>query len=332
MRVLYIVKNYPQLSQSYIKSEINCLIKDFQIEIIATSVPNTPDVECLPYQQISDEEKIIQHIERFKPDIIHGHYLLMAKVISSVSKKTNIPFTIRAHSFDALKNEMADDFPSHISQLHEFLNHDLCKGVLIFPFTRDLLIRIGKVNPNKLIDAPPVVNTKHFFDKTPNGNGIMNTGACIPKKSMETFVSLSKLLPNDTFNLYGLGHDINKIAALNKEIGGRVNFIEPTLYSQMPREYKKHRSLVYTANMQMKTVGWPMAVMEAMASGTMVYMPEVRPDIKDYIGDAGYVYKDVRDIVELLKAPVDMKKREMAFNYSLKFDISAQISKLTNLW
>ena len=58
MRILYIVKNYPQLSQTYIKSEINAIKDEFEIKIVATSVPNLTDSEYLPYQKISDEKEI----------------------------------------------------------------------------------------------------------------------------------------------------------------------------------------------------------------------------------------------------------------------------------
>ncbi len=332
MKVQYIVKNYPQLSQTYIKSELKAVMQNHEVSIIATSTPNVKDSEALEFQQVSEEEEIIRQVEAFQPDIIHSHYLVLAELISRVSLKTGVPFTIRAHSFDALKNNLNNKIPAHIENLARYLNTDLCKGVLIFPFTRDLLVAEGKVDSSKLVDTVPVVDVNAFYNESQNGDFIMNTGACIPKKEMQTFVKLSQLLPEQTFNLYGLGHDIDKIYKLNQEIGGSVNFIPPVPYSQMPREYKKHKSMVYTANMDIKTVGWPMAALEAMASGTMVYMPRIRPDIENYIGDAGYVYENIEEIADQLKRPVDNEKRQYAFEYAKKYDIIKHISTLTELW
>jgi len=332
MRIQYIVKNYPQLSQTYIKSELHALLGDFEINIVATSIPNTPDTESLPYTQISETENIIREIEKFKPDVIHSHYLVLAEKVSEISKATGIPFTLRAHSFDAIRNGRNGAVPRHIEHLSTHLNHDLCKGVLIFPFTRLLLEKEGGIKPEKLIDSVPVVDVARFTNTGPNGSAIMNTGACIPKKEMETFVKLSKLLPHETFNLYALGHKIDSIRQLNDEVGGRVNFMKPVPYSKMPGEYKKHKSMVYTAHMGLKTVGWPMAVIEAMASGTIVYMPNIRPDIKDFVGEAGFLYEQIEEVAEHLQGPVDLEKRNFAFEHAKKFDIAKQIQNLTSLW
>ncbi|MDH3650807.1 MAG: glycosyltransferase [Saprospiraceae bacterium] len=332
MKILYIVKNYPQITQTYIKSELNALVEDYEIEIIATSVPNVADPEHLPYHQISDIEQIIRKIQEFKPDFIHSHYLLLAELVSGISQKTGIPFTIRAHSFDAMQPKNSQHIPKHISTLHNHVNHDLCRGVLIFPFTRTLLVKAGPIDVDKLVDAPPVIDASAFLNKAPNGHDIINVGACIPKKGMEDFVLLSTLLPEYNFNLYGVGHTIDKIKELNLTIKGRVNTITSTPFSKMPAEYKKHAWLVYTANASIGTVGWPMAVMEAMASGTMVCMPRVREDISDFLGDEGYIYDDIRELPEILRRPIDEAKRTRAFDRAMEFDIVKHISKLTDLW
>jgi hypothetical protein len=69
-----------------------------------------------------------------------------------------------------------------------------------------------------------------------------------------------------------------------------------------------------------------------MASGTMVCMQNLRPDLKDYIGDAGYLFDNIDDLPELLRQPVNQEKRDYAFEYCRKFDISESIGKLTTLW
>jgi len=160
----------------------------------------------------------------------------------------------------------------------------------------------------------------------------MNVVSCLTNKAMVDFVELSKHIQNREFNLYALGHDNNSLKKLSIESGGRVHFKEPVPYSRMPLEYKKHSQMVYTADFQMKTVGWPMAVVEAMASGTIVYMPRIRPDMSNYIGEAGYLYDDIEEITEMLDKPIDPKIRSLAFEYAQEFDISKKIDILVNAW
>ncbi len=67
----------------------------------------------------------------------------------------------------------------------------------------------------------------------------------------------------------------------------------------MPGEYKKHQWLVYTACPQINQVGWPLSIAEAQAAGVGICMPEIRPDIREYIGDAGVrVSRHPRSLVD----------------------------------
>jgi hypothetical protein len=332
LKVLYIVERYPQLSETYIRAELDALKDDFEIKIVTTRKADYHETEYRDYHHISDEEEIFRLIDKYRPDVIHSHYTDMAEIVSNISKFTGTPFTLRTHSYDTLINQEIKTVPVHISELARHINHDLCKGILIMPFSHDLLLHEAKIEAGKMTVVPPVVNVKKFYNKETNGNRIMNTGACLPKKAMSGFIRLSKLLPEKEFDLYAVGYNIKKLKHLNSKVDGRVNFVDPLPYSEMPAEYKKHNWLVYTASMGMKTSGWPLAIIEAMASGTMVCMQNLRPDLKDYIGDAGYLFDNIDDLPELLRQPVNQEKRDYAFEYCRKFDISESIGKLTTLW
>ena len=129
----------------------------------------------------------------------------------------------------------------------------------------------------------------------------MNVGAAIPKKNMGDFVKLSRLVPSRAFNLYALGYETQALTDLNRTLGGRVNFIPPIDPEAMAPEYKRHAWLVYTASKEKATVGWPMALVEAMASGTGACMQRIRPDLAEYVGDAGFLFDEPQDLVERLR-------------------------------
>ncbi len=332
MKILYILERYPQLSETYIKSEIDAIKNDFEIRIISVTKSDLHETEYLPYKHLSDLTLIINEIREFKPDLIHSHYTTMIESISELSKKLDIPFTIRTHSFDTMLNGQNNSVPDHIKELHQHVNHELCKGLLIMSFSHEFLLKEGKVNNNKIVIVPPVINVNKFYNKESNGDGIMNVGAVLPKKEMINFVMLSKLLPEKDFNLYGVGYNIEKLKKFNTDVNGRVNFIDPLTHSKMPMEYKKNNWLVYTASKEINLVGLPISIMEAMASGTIVCMQNIRPDIKDFIGESGYLFDHVNELPDLLRQPINQEKREFAFEHCKQFDISKSIHKLTDLW
>jgi len=331
-RILYLVKNYPQLSQTYIKSEINAVLKDFDVKIISTSTPNFPDNEHHPYDHIAETKKIIKAARKFNPCIVHGHYLVNANIIADVANGLQKPFTIRAHSFDAIKPANADSIPAHILKLKDIINSDLCLGILSFPFTRHFLENDAGINAQKIIDCPPVVDFHKFYNQQKNGTEVMNTGASIPKKRMQDFIKLATIVPDRVFNLYAIGHGVDDMIKLNKENGNALNVVKPIPFSQMPSAYKKHGWIVYTACKELKTVGWPMALAEAQASGVVACMANIRQDINDYLGQSGYIYSDIEEMASILSSPPDQSMREMGFDNARRFDINDHKHLLTDLW
>lgn len=330
-KVLYLVKNYPQLSQTYIKTEIAALCDDYDVAIVASSIPNLIDPEHRPYHHIPDVDDIVGFVAELDPAIIHGHYLVQAPLIAEVANRTATPFTVRAHSFDAMGPE-GEHAPSHIRELGALTASDLCLGVLTFPFRRDYLIETGGVAPGKLVDAPPVVDFHHFHDRSCNGTAVMNTGACIPKKKMEEFVTLAARVPGHDFNLYAMGHRIAEMRTMAAEIQSPVDIKEPVPYSAMPQVYKRHGWLVYTACERLRTVGWPMAIAEAQAAGVVVCMANIRPDLDDYLAGTGHLYDNPDDVVEILGSPPDPQLRDAGFDNARRHDITDNLHLLTDLW
>jgi glycosyltransferase involved in cell wall biosynthesis len=331
-RVLYILKNYPQLSQTYIKTELRALGDRYDVKLVATSTPNFPDPEALPYTQVPKIDDLIAEARRFEPHAIHGHYLVQAKIIRQVAEGVGKPFTIRAHSFDILTPGTKTAMPQYVTDLPGLLNDDLCLGVLAMPFAVPLLVEHARVDAAKVISSPPVVDFNFFYDRAANTGGVMNTGACIPKKAMEDFVVMATKLREYSFDLYAIGHDIDKLSKFNAEHGSPVNIHLPIPYAAMRAAYKQHRWLLYTGSFKMKTVGWPMAVVEAMASGVVVCVARVRPDLDDYLGGAGYVYETLDEAEAILRRRPDEATRQRGFERASELDIRKQLPLLTDLW
>lgn len=329
-RVLVIVREFPQISQTYIKNEVETLARDYELSIVSLGPANVADPEHLAYRTTNIREEIEAEIRRFKPQVIHCHYLLMVPVTAAFAEQFSLPFTVRTHSFDVMETG-GNHLKPEWQKAREYMLRDNCLGVLAFPFLRPALEQFG-VAPTKLVDAPPVIDFQRFHDRGPNGRAIMNMGAVRPKKQLQDFVELSRLMPGREFNLYAMGYKVDQVRAYSEERNAPVNFIQPIPHSRMLPEYKKHEWLVYTASPAINSVGWPMAVAEAQAAGLGVCIAGIRPDLKDYVGTAGHLYQDIQSVRDIISSPPSAAMREAGFEQARQLDIRDQIRKLTDLW
>lgn len=333
LRVMYIVHHFPQISETYIRSEIEALDEECDIRVIALHQAKAPYANSVPFQQTDDPDTIMELIDEFQPHVLHSHWLLQTRVLayfagyfSGSSGRREIPFTIRAHSFDVLDRQ-----GEYVREAAPMINSDLCLGVIAFPFTRPLLEK-GGIRCEKIHDCFPVVNYPRFYDTSPNGEAVMNVGACLPKKKMSDFLELASVVPHMQFNLYPLGYESPEIKRLNAQMSNPVNIVPPVEPERMLAEYKKHRWLVYTANRKLNSVGWPIAVAEAQAAGVGVCLPNIRPDLKEYLGGAGFLYESVSDAAKIICGPFPDEMRERGFAQARKSDVFEHKTILLGLW
>lgn len=333
--MLYIVNEFPAMTQTYIRSEIEALREDYEISVIhLRSVPITYETD-IPYRQLFDLPDLIAAVRDAKPKVLHTHFVMFAPLLDKVSAATGVPFTVRSHSFDVF-GYLRDHFAhwsdgTTVPEVIDALNSPRCLGVLAFPFMREYFEDSG-VRREQVHDCFPVVNFDLFYDRSANGDGVMNLGAGLANKQMEDYLRLAAAVEGPTFDLYVVGLRAEELRKLNEEMGSPVRLLEPVPPPNMPAEYKKHRWLVYTASFEENAVGWPMALAEAQASGVGVCAPNLRPDLKEYVSDGGILYDDVMDVREIVAGPVPEEMREAGFELARRSDIRQHIGVLTSLW
>lgn len=228
LRVMYILEHFPQISETYIRSEIEALEAECDIRVISLSRADYPYKNHVPFLLTDDPNIIEDAIKEFRPDVLHSHWLQQTRILayfagylSDEQRGPCIPFTVRSHSFDVLEQ---DD--QHLRQTPTLVNSDLCLGILAFPFARPLLEKAG-IRAAKIHDCYPVVNYGRFHDPSPNGSAVMNVGACLPKKQMEDYLKLAHATPGTRFDLYALGYQTPEITRLNATMGNPVTMIPP---------------------------------------------------------------------------------------------------------
>jgi hypothetical protein len=342
-RILYILPEYPQISETYMQVEIDALRDEYEIKVISLTEPDLSYKHHHPYQFIADPAQIREAVEEFRPAVMHSHWLYKhVPLIGDLARQTNVPFTVRAHSFDSImwKRKPPSVFgrifgnhsvPRHIANAVSVVNDDLCLGVLAFPFVRAHLERAG-MRAEKIRDCYPVVNYERFHDSSPNGQAVMNGGACLPKKQMQDFLELALALPGMQFNLYAMGYQVQGLHHANDKLGSPVHIKPAVEPDDMPREYKKHRWLVYTASPEMITTGWPVMIAEAQASGVGICMRNIRPDLKEYVGQCGFLYDSIAEVRNIITQPFPEELRQIGFEHAKKSDIRRHKHLLTDLW
>jgi hypothetical protein len=339
-RILYILPEYPQISETYMQVEINALCGEYEIHIISLQEPDLSYKNHHPYQRMADPARIREAVEEFRPAVIHSHWLYKhVPLIGELARQTNVPFTIRAHSFDSIWKQPSGlgrllgkhGVPRRIANVVPIVNDELCLGVLAFPFVRPHFERAG-IRAEKIYDCHPVVDYERFHDRSPNGQAVMNGGACLPKKQMEDFLALARALPKMEFNLYAMGYQVRDLHHANGRLGNPVNIKPAVEPNDMLREYKKHRWLVYTASPETITTGWPVMIAEAQAAGVGVCMRNIRPDLKEYVGACGFLYDFIDEVSAIIAQPFPEEMRQIGFEHAKRSDIQRHKHILTDLW
>lgn len=345
--VLYVLENYPQISQTYIHNELAALPSSWQARVIARYPADIATRDHLPFELVGEHDRRVDIVREHAPDVLHTHYLDELDIVGPLAAATDTPFTVRTHSFDVLglrpkppmtrlkrfARRLLKD-PESLGRSRRALRwtrHELCLGVIGFPFARPVLEAAG-VPPERIVECWPVVDVDRFLDRSPNGSAVMNVGAALDKKQMTDFVDLAAAVPDRAFTLYAMGYAVGELEAYARRHGSPVDIHPPVQPADMPAHYKKHRWLVYTGSFDLAEIGWPMAVAEAQASGVGVCVPAVRPDLADYVGDAGILYDDIRELTDVVAGPVPSEMREAGFEQAKRSDVREHISKLLELW
>src|SRR5262245_38138885 len=108
-RVLYILYHYPQISETYIKTEIEAVQDECEIKVVSLHWTDVAYGNHRPFLLTSDPACVQEAIEDFQPHVLHTHWLDQVPTLAYFAgyftdrlTRRQIPFTVRSHSFDVL--------------------------------------------------------------------------------------------------------------------------------------------------------------------------------------------------------------------------------------
>lgn len=61
-------------------------------------------------------------------------------------------------------------------------------------------------------------------------------------------------------------------------------------------------------------------------------MADLRPDLEEYLGGAGFLYRSLDQVRKLLRQPLPDEIRELGFAQARKSDIRSHLHLLEELW
>ena len=346
IRVLYILSKYPQMSETYAHEELASVWDDYNVKIVSLRKPNVSLQVGFPHILLNDKikeyrkltnadwKKLDEIIQEFQPDVLHSHWFFNAPILARLAEKHNIPFTIRCHSFDMLEAKAK----THLKIYCRAANSTWCKRVLCFP-GHSRLLRNNGLEESKIMECWPVINYQRFYQpekKEPTGR-IMNAGPCLKKRNHTLYVDFAHHMHNNGFHfdLYAIGYETQRIHSYNNSLGNPIDFIGQVEPEEMPDAYRSHDWLIFMVDKKLKTVGLPIIIAEAQASGLGVCFQEI-PGRKDeqlaYLGGAGFLFNSIEELPEILSKPYPEHMRIQGLKNAKKCDIEEHKHLLTDVW
>ncbi|MGH9840440.1 MAG: glycosyltransferase [Blastocatellia bacterium] len=287
LKVLYAVWHYPQLSESYVRTEIIAARKmGVEIEVWAEEKGAAPFESETPihYGPLGDV------IERFRPDLIHTHWLHYGEIYGAQIERSGLPITVRGHGF-----EFNAETAARLCQAKNVA------GVYLFPH----LTRMAGLADHKIKAVPVAFNPDLYFPRPEKDRGLVLRTACaLNTKELDTYLRVAQMCANHRFLLVlTRGHKVewilDEMIELNRSLGGPVEIKANVQHEELAELMRQTAVYLHTTGTE-QPYGMPMSIAEAMASGCYVIGRE-RPGSAEYIGDAGKLYNSAEEAAALVR-------------------------------
>jgi len=285
MRVLYLLWNYPQISETYIDVEIAFAISR-GIEVSVWS-PNCRHPKLKPACRVF-RGKLSDAIADTRPHIVHCHYLPVAEAYHpSVPKK--IPITVRGHSFDWDPNA-----------LRRVAAIDAIRRVYLFPHFASQVSSIEKVRTLPVAFSPRPQET---LDK--DRKFVLRLAAGLPTKGLSDFFEVAERLADDFKFVLGIsragGHEDypDKLLEMSRKMGGLVDVRIDLLPDEAWGLYRKSSIYLDTSDPKGHPFGMPISIVEAWSQGMLV-LARNDPAAIRFVGGEAYCYKNPAEAASLI--------------------------------
>ncbi|HEV3394881.1 MAG TPA: glycosyltransferase [Xanthobacteraceae bacterium] len=295
-RVLYVVWQYPQLSETYIEDEIRCMLRlGAHVEVWHEMQPATPHPTSVPIH----DGPLADVVRRVRPDVVHVHWLGFATKRAALLAQLGVPVTVRLHGFD-----------TSAEACRAILDQPWILAVHCFPHHLDL---IGRSDP-RLRAVPAAFDTTLFRPSASKDRRlVLRAGSALPSKDPALFFELANRLPDYRFVLAAVTCTLEERYAeayrdLHRQMNSRCELMFDIQHEDLVPLMERAGIYLHTAKPpgteHGTPIGMPVSIAEAMATGAYVLVRDL-PELSGYVGDAGATYRDVEHAAEIIASTAE---------------------------
>lgn len=295
-RVLYVVWHYPQLSETYVETELLCMQAwGVHVEIWRTAA----GVSLYPTNVPIHDGTLAEAIAASRPDILHVHWISFGHTQRETLAASGLPVTVRLHGFEVTREGLA-----------LWLGYDWVKALYGFP----VQIAESGLADARLKSVPVSFDTSLFkAGASKDRRLVVRTSAGITSKDLEIFLAAARRLPEYRFVLvvatcFEREGYIDHLKSLNESQGNPVELLCDVPRKAVAALVKDAGIFVHTMHLpghpEGTPVGQPTSVSEAMATGCYCLVRDL-PGLTGMVGEAGATYRDLDQLIDAISATRD---------------------------
>jgi glycosyltransferase involved in cell wall biosynthesis len=291
LRVLYVVWHYPQLSETYVETELQCMrrwgvhVEVWSSDSAASLYPSRVPIHTGPIEDA---------VRDVRPDLIHVHWLNFALSVEAALVSSAAPVTVRLHGFEVTREG-----------LETLLSKPWVKGVYAFPPQVALLNR----EEPRLKAVPAAFDSSLFHpNRKKDRRLVVRAGAAIPSKDVKFLFEIAKMLPQFRFVYAGvtaknLEHYPAELMDLRSRMESPVEIMLDLPRGEVADLIGRSGIYLHTISPEgdahFAPVGMPVSIAEAMATGAYV-LARNAPELAAYLSDGGRTYCDLNDAAKII--------------------------------
>jgi hypothetical protein len=253
LKVLYVESFYPQLSESYVACEIKYLLSmGVEIEVWREK----PSICPFQAQVQVYDGLLTDAIKASKPDLLHFHFLSELLRMEADVAASGLPVTLRGHS--------VDHSPEYLDRV---LAKPWFKRLWIYPHF------FAVYNRPKVEALPSCYDPSLYYPENKDEGTVVRACAGIRYKNLHEFLNIAALVEPLTFTLIfahntNFDHHLEEIREHNRnECGDRVRILVNLSHAEAAAIVRRSEISLYTHNAAAHPMGFPMSILESMASG-----------------------------------------------------------------
>lgn len=286
LRVLYLLHSFPQISETYVKSEMDYMRRrGVHVEVWSSLEPAAPYHCDVPTHRGTFE----QALRAASPDLVHIHWLCFGENHLEMIHRAGVRVTYRGHGF-----EYSD------ALLRRLLGHPAVHRLYVYPHFAARLPASEKIRPMPVAFDPSLYYPAEAKDR----RLVVRAGLAKATKDPEAFFRTACNCPGFRF-VYAactathLVKGPEELRTLGQRLNSPVELRVDVPHDNCAELVRSAGIFLHTFGFQ-EPFGMPISIAEAMATGAYVLVRR-GPGVTEYLGPCGAQYDSPEDAARLIR-------------------------------